>query len=693
MASNQMLKIAKGKLWKFFGGIKPATLKSTSAAPISELSIPSLITLPLDRHLGPGGIILVKIGDQVKRGQQLTVPKGKRLVPIHASTSGTVVSISKEILPHPSGYSGLCITIKPDGKDESVMPKPIANWENVSPEELLSRIRDFGVEGLGGGVYPTEAKLRSALEESQDGCNIFIANGCECEPILTCDDRLMQEKADDIIQGLRIIQHIVKPKMTMIAIENDKPEAIAAMKVAVDRAKEFGFEGEVREIPAKYPSGSARSLIKILTGIEVPYDTHTSECGIIVNNVGTIYSVKQAVVDGYPITSRIVTIAGKSLRDNGNAVVRFGTSVRFVLNQFHLSPEFHQRIILGGPMMGFTLPSIDVPITKAATCIMAPSSEQIPLSPDPKNCIRCGRCARVCPSRLVPYKMYAVSRAKDHGQARKCGIMDCTECGSCSFVCPSHINLTIQFRKEKAIQKMIRENEYRNARAKERREDKEERLQKEAAERALKKAAALERIKAKQEAEKNLSPEEIARNRQDEIARARAEAIKRKAAKKLEIDKQIREHELQKKKDEHPDQIEINEYNTVDSLQPEFASNYEVEQNTIQSSLDDQELQEIDLKTESDLISAATPKVDKNEAPVTLKRTAARKVLRTINAWDYYEESGAEKSKKLVGEAFIEVTEDEKPKTEITYSNNSPKEDQKDKIPEGLKKHSLRTRH
>ncbi|WP_295354135.1 electron transport complex subunit RsxC [uncultured Succinivibrio sp.] len=523
MASNQLQKIIKAKIWKFFGGIKPKEMKDTSESRIEDLGLPSIICLPIDRHLGKEGEILVNVGDHVKKGQPLTKASG-RLVPVHASTSGTINAISKEVLPHPSGYTGLCITIKPDGNDECVDLDPMPDWELKSNKELLDRIHNYGVEGLGGAQFQTDFKIKSALDDSQTGCNVLIINGAECEPVITCDDRIMQEQASDIALGIQILKKILNPKITVVAIEDNKPQAISAMKSACEGI------AEIRVIPTKYPSGAARNLIKIITGIEIPYSVHTSECGIVVNNVGTVLSVKEAVVDGMPVISRVVTVAGESMKKTGNVRVRLGSSVRFVLSSYNLSPEFHQRIILGGPMMGFTLPTIDVPITKSANCILAPTTAEIPLLKQPQNCIRCGRCARVCPSRLVPYQMYNQSKAKNHAACLKAGITDCTLCGACAYVCPSFIPLTSQFRYEQAVEKHIRDAERRNLVAKQRMKLKEERLEAEAKERQAKKEAALARIKAQKEAEANMSPEELAAARAKALEEAKAKARERKEA-------------------------------------------------------------------------------------------------------------------------------------------------------------------
>ena len=526
--TKQLTKILSGKIWKFFGGIYPEEHKNTSDLPIIELGIPSLITLPVDRHLGKGGEILVTVGEYVKAGQPLTRPGPGRLVPLHASTSGHILSISQQVLPHPSGYTGLCIVIKPDLLDAKVDPQPMLNWQHEDPKVLLERIRLYGVEGLGGAQFQTAAKLGSAIMDGNT-CSIFIVNGCECEPVATCDDRLMQEKALEIVEGIEVIKHILKPKVSLIAIEDNKPKAIAAMKKAIEGHQDI----QVRVLPTVYPSGAARNLIKIVTGIEIPYDAHTSDCGIVVDNVETVFAVKQAVIDGIPLIRRVVTVDGESLHKKGNAWVRLGTSVRFVLNAFKLNPERRQRIILGGPFMGFTLPSIDVPITKSATCVFTPSQKEVPLASENQNCIRCGRCARVCPSRLTPYKMYALSKASKHPEALKCGIMDCTECGCCAYVCPSRIPLTMQFRREKAILHIIKDNQKRTDVIKERMNAKEARLKEEARIREEKKKAALARIAA----QKKLKEQGGTPAQDNDLAARRAQALeaaRARAAKRLE---------------------------------------------------------------------------------------------------------------------------------------------------------------
>ena len=672
MATPLLQKIANGKIWKFFGGIKPQELKDTSNCVIETLKIPSLITIPLSRHLGPEGEILVNVGDHVKRGQPLTVASG-RYVPVHASTSGTISAISKEVLPHPSGYTDLCISIKPDGLDESEPYNPISNWESVDNNTLLERIRSYGIEGLGGAVFQTEAKLRSALDDAKDGCKVLIINGCECEPAITCDDRIMQEQATDIAKGIAILNKILKPTVTVVAIEDNKQKAIQAMDVACKGV------ATVRVIPTIYPSGAARNLIKIITGIEVPYNVHTSECGIVVDNVGTVLAVKEAIIDGKPLTERVITVTGDNFKHQGNVRVRLGTSVRFILSNFGLNPEYHQRVILGGPMMGFTLPTIDVPITKAASCVLAPSSKQIPKLKQQTNCIRCGRCARVCPSRLVPYQMYSQSKVSNHAAAQKCGIKDCTLCGACAYVCPSFIPLTAQFRYEKAVEKHIYEAEKRNARTKERMAAKQQRLHEEELARQKKKEEALARIKAQKEAEAKMTPEELQASRQKALeeakakAKARKEALLKGATTPLSGEVNDESQTVERIKNQERKAIEISKH---EGHMDNPLAKARLEQEALAKKLQQEK------------------EAHKNDLPFNLRRQAAVRTD-TLNIKYYEEVIDNNTTHALVGlepNDALQNPERKKPVAQVLMSAQFDKKVENNKLPEVLKKKTLRSK-
>lgn len=285
--------IKHGKLWDFHGGIHPAENKAQSSqAPIAFAGIPHEIVLPLKQHIGTKGDIIVNVGDYVYKGQPLTQGDIAMCVPIHASTSGTITAIEERTTAHPSGLSDLCIVIKPDGKDTWFDLHPIADYELENSEDLINIIRLNGIAGLGGAGFPTARKLQGGLGQ----VDILIINAAECEPYITADDRLMQDYAEEVIEGVRILRHIVKPQLTIIGIEDNKPDAIKALEQHVHD----GDNILIRVVPTKYPSGSSKQLVKILTGREVPSGSRSTSVGVIMQNIGTAFAIKRAIVNGEP---------------------------------------------------------------------------------------------------------------------------------------------------------------------------------------------------------------------------------------------------------------------------------------------------------------------------------------------------------------------------------------------------------
>lgn len=485
--SRVMDKILKGKLWDFHGGIHPDEHKHESTqTPLSSAALPPILILPLKQHVGSSAEISVRVGDKVLTGQPLTRPASRMQTPIHAPTSGEVVAIEPHTVAHPSGLSEICIHIRPDGEDRWRDRFPLTNFTEHAPVDLVSRIHDAGIVGLGGAGFPTDVKLATGREKIE----LLIINGAECEPYISCDDRLMRDEAARIAEGIEVLRHILKPKLTLIAIEDNKPEAIAAMQAVVD-----GEAVQVRVIPTKYPSGAARQLIEILTGKQVPSGKRSLSLGVVMFNVGTTFAIRQAILEDEPLIRRVVTLTGERFGRPGNVWVRIGTSVRWLLGQYELRPEPRQRIIMGGPMMGFTLPHADVPIVKISNCIMAPSAAELEPGDDERNCIRCGECASVCPVNLLPQQLYWFSKAGEHDKAREHQLDDCIECGACAWVCPSHIPLVHYYRIEKAEQQRLAIEAEQAERAKQRFAAKKARLEQERLEREAKHQ---EMIKARQ---------------------------------------------------------------------------------------------------------------------------------------------------------------------------------------------------
>lgn len=436
-------KIREGKTWRFHGGIHPAEhKKESSESPIERLEPASVYIVPVRQHSGDAGTIVVKIGDHVRKGDPLTRSSGRRDLPVSAPTSGTIAKIGLHTAPHQSGLEDIEITITPDGKDEWRERHPIEDFRTKSPQELLSIIHNAGIAGMGGAGFPADQKIAGAVGKT----HILIINGSECEPYITCDDRLMREKAAEIVKGIRILQYILKPEVTLIAIEDNKPEAAKAIKDAVRE----GDDIIVRVLETRYPTGAARALIRRLTGIEVGYTSRSTDFGIEMQNVATTYAIKRAVDDDEPLVERIVTVTGNNFGRRGNFIVPFGTPVRHILDKCKWHGEARNELILGGPMMGFTVPTPDVSVTKTINCVFSPDSTEVMSYDNPLECIRCGRCARVCPSRLLPFALVKAAKAGDSEAIQRERIRDCIECGCCAFVCPSRIPLVRYIRIAKA---------------------------------------------------------------------------------------------------------------------------------------------------------------------------------------------------------------------------------------------------
>jgi electron transport complex protein RnfC len=433
------------KLFPIRGGIHPDYRKEpTSEKAIVALPLPAFLYIPLQQHIGAPAEALVAEGDLVKKGQMIARSQGAVSAPQHAPTSGRVVAVTQATAPHPSGLPQTTIVIEPDGKDEwAELPAPIADPLSADPKVIAERVAQAGIVGMGGAAFPSAVKLNLGGQKKLD---TLLLNGAECEPYLTCDDRVMREHASDVIDGARIMAHALGVARVIIAIEDNKPQALAAMTKAAAAFTEVTVAG----VPVQYPMGSERHLVLAVTGRETPARKLTADVGVVVHNVATARAVQQAVRFGRPLLSRVVTVSGSAVKEPKNVEAPIGTKVSELVafcGGFASKPE---SLVNGGPMMGQPLPSLDVPVVKGMSGILALTAAEVndrPVSP----CIRCGSCVTICPCGLVPVDMAAFIRKDNLEGAAKLGVMDCVACGSCSWVCPSHIPLVQYFNYAKGM--------------------------------------------------------------------------------------------------------------------------------------------------------------------------------------------------------------------------------------------------
>jgi len=479
------------RLWKFHGGLHLPDYKALSnGAAISATQLPQRLILPLQQHIGVPAKTLVQPGDRVLKGQRIAQPDGFVSVPLHAPTSGQVVAIEDHPVPHPSGMSAPCIIIEPDGKDEWIERKPISDYTARDPSELRNIIRDAGIVGLGGAGFPSFIKLNPGARTAID---TLILNGAECEPYITCDDRLMRERPEEIVAGARIMRHALHARRVLIGIEDNKPEAYEAIATLL---KHIGTPDiEAVQIPTLYPTGGEKQLIKVLTGKEVPSGGLPLDVSVVCHNVATAAAIHRAVERGEPLISRIVTVTGHGIAQPRNLEVLFGTPVRDLLDQCGSTTPQLQKLVMGGPLMGIPLQSNDLPIIKTGNCILAVTAEDLGQRGHERNCIRCGDCARVCPASLLPQQLYWYARAKDFDKAQDYNLFDCIECGCCAYVCPSNLPLVHYYRFAKTTIWAQERDRKAADQARERHDFREFRQEREKAERAeklAKKKAALE---------------------------------------------------------------------------------------------------------------------------------------------------------------------------------------------------------
>jgi Na+-translocating ferredoxin:NAD+ oxidoreductase subunit C len=452
--------LGERRLWRFHGGLHISDEKSLSnGRPIEAMPLPERLIIPLQQHIGAMARPVVQVGERVLKGQLLAQAEGYISACIHASSSGTLVAIEDRPVPHPSGLSAPCAIIETDGEDRwTELPEPITHYAQLDPAEIRERIRWAGIVGLGGASFPTSVKLNPGADVR---IRTLVINGAECEPYITCDDMLMRERAGDVLAGARIMHHLLGGPRILIGIEDNKPEAQKAMRLALAETDMRGYT-EIRSIPTLYPSGGEKQLIRILTGQEVPTHAIPARIGIVCQNVASAAALAEAVLEGRPLISRIVTVTGRAIAEPRNLDVRIGTPISALIAHCGGVREKPRKLVCGGPMMGFEILHPEVPVTKPANCVLALSEAEAPDPGPALPCIRCGHCADVCPAKLLPQQLYWHARAKDLDRVQDYNLFDCIECGCCAQVCPSHIPL-VQYYRYAKNEVWAREEEKRKA--------------------------------------------------------------------------------------------------------------------------------------------------------------------------------------------------------------------------------------
>lgn len=455
----------------FKGGAHPPERKERSSSLAMERLLDvTQVVIPVNQHFGAPLQALVKVGDQVKRGQRIADADGRMTVPVHASIAGVVKKIEPRTQSNNS--DGPCIVIEalPPPADGQEAPKPEDLVEFLPPldpfacskEEALARVRAAGIVGMGGAGFPTHVKLAPSKPIS-----VVIANGAECEPFLTIDERTMVERPEDVVEGVAITMKIVNAPEGVIAVEENKSHAVPALEKAIASSPrtKAGMKIRVELLKTKYPQGGEKMLITAITGKEVPSGGLPMDVGCVVQNIGTLCAMVDAFREGKPLIERGLTVTGGACKKPANLIAPIGTLVSDILAKGHAQAddEALRRVVYGGPMMGVAVPSYQIPVQKNTSGVLLMNEEEAQHY-DEDTCIRCGRCMRACSCRLSPALLAAAVEAGDYKDAEKTGLLDCIECGTCSFVCPAHRQLVQRFRVGKQILRAMKQKEAQNAR-------------------------------------------------------------------------------------------------------------------------------------------------------------------------------------------------------------------------------------
>jgi len=504
------------KLHSFPGGLHLDGHKAESTRdPVLAAGIPGRLYVPLDQHIGQAAEAIVRRGDRVLKGQPLGRVTEYIAAPVHAPTSGLVVDVQKFPAAHASGLPTDVVIIEPDGADEWIERRPLPDYRELDPSELRNIVRHAGIVGLGGAAFPTYVKLNPAGHRVE----ALILNGAECEPYISCDDMLMRERPQEILAGAEIMRHALGAQQVIVAIEDNKPEAIASLN-AVAATHDWLT---VQPIPTRYPTGGERQLVRVLTGRDVPSHGLPLDLDLVVHNVATAAAVHRAINRQEPLISRIVTVTGDGVRHPRNIEALIGTPMGDLVSLAGGYTDDAERLIMGGPMMGIALKTDATPVVKATNCLLVQSRAIHRHGRHPRACIRCGECVKVCPVRLLPQQLYWYARARDHQQLDRHHLFDCIECGCCAEVCPSHIPLVHYFRFGKSEIRRKEQETRKAERARQRTESRQERLARIDRERKARHAA---RAAA---AKKPAAGDERKREIKDAVNRARAARAARAA--------------------------------------------------------------------------------------------------------------------------------------------------------------------
>ncbi|MFU8877128.1 MAG: electron transport complex subunit RsxC [Wenzhouxiangellaceae bacterium] len=438
-------------LYRFPGGLKLRHNKQIACRePLTRIDLPERLYLPRVQHQGPAGELRVGPGDRVLKGQPLTRSGNDCEVPIHAPTSGRIIECREWPVSWPPDSQAECLVLEPDGREQWAERTPLTDWRERAPGEIIDHLHEGGLAGLGGAMFPTAAKLRGDWSEPESGVHTLILNGSECEPYISCDEMLMRERPQAVIEGGLMLARALGAREVVIGIEDQMGAVRQALE---DAARDIDPDGRCRivQVTTIYPEGGEKQLIQVMTGVEVPHDSLPQDLGLVCLNVATAAAARDRIVDGTPVIERIVTVSGPAIANPRNLITPIGTPIAHLIAAAGGTGAEVDRLVLGGPMSGLPLASDRIPIVKGSNCILALRPEDTHRTQPEMPCINCGECVRVCPASLLPQELFHFIRSDRLEQAEQLNLFDCIECGCCAHVCPSHIPLVDWYRHGKGL--------------------------------------------------------------------------------------------------------------------------------------------------------------------------------------------------------------------------------------------------